>query len=657
MPFDSKGSIATDIQDIPEETIHSVDDTDNQDEAYPEPTEEERITLRKVPAKIPLIAYSLCLAEFAERASYYGISGVSNNFMQFPLPKGGNGAGAPPRGTELTAGALGRGLQFSSSFKLFFSLLGCLIPLFVAWVADAKIGRYKAIVVGVAICLVSHVVIVVGALPSVLQKGTGTAPYMIGRVLLSVSCGLLKPTLLPTFLDQYRHQREYTEMREARSCQRRSPADVGIHYANREMTQEKVLVDPETTIQRMALDFSWFVNLGAFFSIATAYAEKFVGWWLAFLLPLIVNIFMPIVMAVTYKQTYRAPPKGEEVTGVFRILSLAIRRNRGRLWKSDAWEEVKPSTLKREGITAIGGKPIIWSEQLVEDVRRAMTACSMFLFLPLYFINISGVGSIATSQGSTLTKKHAPNDLLYNVNPLTILVFVPFLTYVVYPALRKYGIEFKRVNRMVLGFVLCAFSGAVGAILQWHVYRTSPCLKFATGCEVEPHVSPLSVWVQVPMYALSAAGEPFVLNTSYEIAYARAPPNMKTFVLAAFYFMHAVCNLLGLALMPLSKDPYLVWLWAGPAIALLLQTGFFWWMYNSVNDDEFMVSNRDDYIDDREADIELSKCVADIGDGSKRTEGYDDQRPKDNSGEPEEAGCGGVIRRSQLQRNLNLQPQ
>lgn len=33
--------------------------------------------------------------------------------MQFPLPAGGNGAGAPPRGTQETAGALGKGEQFS----------------------------------------------------------------------------------------------------------------------------------------------------------------------------------------------------------------------------------------------------------------------------------------------------------------------------------------------------------------------------------------------------------------------------------------------------------------------------------------------------------------------------------------------------------------
>ena len=40
--------------------------------------------------------------------------------MQYPLPKGGNGAGAPPVGTQETAGALGRGVQFANAFVLLF---------------------------------------------------------------------------------------------------------------------------------------------------------------------------------------------------------------------------------------------------------------------------------------------------------------------------------------------------------------------------------------------------------------------------------------------------------------------------------------------------------------------------------------------------------
>lgn len=99
-------------------------------EMYPTPTEQEYLTLRKVADTIPHTAYLLCVVELCERASYYGASTVFSNFMQFPLPDGGNGAGAPARGSEDTAGALGKGLQFSNAMTLLFKFLAYIIPIF-----------------------------------------------------------------------------------------------------------------------------------------------------------------------------------------------------------------------------------------------------------------------------------------------------------------------------------------------------------------------------------------------------------------------------------------------------------------------------------------------------------------------------------------------
>lgn len=58
------------------------------DSEYPSPTAEEKTTLRKVPGNLNMVAYALCLVEFAERASYYGSQTLFSNFVEFPLPKG-----------------------------------------------------------------------------------------------------------------------------------------------------------------------------------------------------------------------------------------------------------------------------------------------------------------------------------------------------------------------------------------------------------------------------------------------------------------------------------------------------------------------------------------------------------------------------------------
>lgn len=66
--------------------VHAV--STEEDENFPEPTEEEQRTLRKVSESLSLIYFALCIVEFAERASYYGAQTVFSNFIEFPLPKG-----------------------------------------------------------------------------------------------------------------------------------------------------------------------------------------------------------------------------------------------------------------------------------------------------------------------------------------------------------------------------------------------------------------------------------------------------------------------------------------------------------------------------------------------------------------------------------------
>jgi dipeptide/tripeptide permease len=87
------------------------------------PTEEELATLPKIAGTMPWTSYILCGVEFAERASYYGCKQVFKNFIRAPLPEGGNGAGAPPRGSQKTAGALGKGTVIASAMTDAFTFL------------------------------------------------------------------------------------------------------------------------------------------------------------------------------------------------------------------------------------------------------------------------------------------------------------------------------------------------------------------------------------------------------------------------------------------------------------------------------------------------------------------------------------------------------
>ncbi|KAF4458949.1 Peptide transporter PTR2 [Fusarium albosuccineum] len=533
--------------------------TENVDPDHPAPTEEERQKLRKVAGYIPWASYLLCIVELAERASFYGVKTVFNNYIQFPLPKGGNGTGAvakdDPNGH---AGALNKGLQFASAMVLLFQFLAYIIPIFGAWLGDTKTGRFRAIMYGVIIGGVAHVILVGGAAPSVLKAGNGLAPFMISFFLLAIGAGLFKPNVVPLIVDQYTHQKEYVKTLKS---------------------GERVLVDPETTVQRIMLLFYMCINVGAFFMIATTYIEKYAGFWLAFLVPGVVYILLPALLMWRYKTLIRTPPQGSDLNNFIKIVGIAIKENKGKLWGKNYFAPAKPAAL------AAKGTQVSWTNKAVDDARRTLSACQIFLYLPIFFLGNGGVGSTGSNQGASMTTKGAPNDLLHNFNPLTLMVVAPLMTYVLYPFLHRRRIKFGAISRMTFGYTLATIGGISGTIVQYRVYKTSPCGYYASTCD---GVSPISIWWQLPNVMLGAMGELFCTVTAYELAYARSPPGMKSIVVSISLAMQALSAALAQILIPAIKDPHLIWAWAAPAIALFVQTVIFWFRHHHINEEEFM---------------------------------------------------------------------
>jgi dipeptide/tripeptide permease len=69
------------------------------------------------------------------------------------------------------------------------------IPILGAWIADTRLGRYKTIAIGVIICGIAHVIIIIGAIPSVLQGSAAIAPFLISFFVLAFGAGMYIPSL------------------------------------------------------------------------------------------------------------------------------------------------------------------------------------------------------------------------------------------------------------------------------------------------------------------------------------------------------------------------------------------------------------------------------------------------------------------------------
>jgi dipeptide/tripeptide permease len=169
---------------------HDLHDTRSMsNDAEDAPTEEEKISLRRMPDNLPIVAYVICAVEFSERASYYGVQGLISNFVNRPLPVGGNGLGAPPRGTQQTGGALGMGTVKANAVNQSFSMLAYALPLLFGYVSDTFTGRFKLICYGVGVFGVAHVLMVAAGAPTLLASGMAKVPYFISLYILSVGAG------------------------------------------------------------------------------------------------------------------------------------------------------------------------------------------------------------------------------------------------------------------------------------------------------------------------------------------------------------------------------------------------------------------------------------------------------------------------------------
>jgi POT family proton-dependent oligopeptide transporter len=330
---------------------------------------------------------------------------------------------------------------------------------------------------------------------------------------------------------------------------------------------ERVIIDPVITQSRVYHYYYLFVNIGALVGqIGMSYAEKYVGFWLAFTLPTAIFLICPAIMAWGKKRYTQAKPQGSVLSKAMRILMFAQKGrwsiNPVRTWKNmhdgTFWESVKPSNI------APANRPswMTFDDQWVDEVARGFAACAVFAWYPLYWITYNQLNNNLTAQADTMILNGIPNDVLSNLDPFALIILIPICDSFIYPALRKYGIRFTPIRKIAAGF----FTGTAGmiwaAVLQYYIYQRSPCGNQANTCTDDDGnslVADINVWAQTGAYVLIAVSEIFASITSLEYAFSKAPKNMRSLVQAVALFTSAISSAIGEALNPLSEDPLLVW--------------------------------------------------------------------------------------------------
>lgn len=130
-----------------------------------------------------------------------------------------------------------------------------------------------------------------------------------------------------------------------------------------------------------------------------------------------------------------------------------------------------------------------------------------------------------TSQAATMQLHGVPNDIINNLDPLALIIFIPIMDQFFYPGLRRLGINFTPLKRIWVGYLIASGAMVSATVIQYYIYKTSPCGDHPSSCD---EAAPLNVWIQAVPYVLIAFSEIFASITGYEYAYTKAPKNMKS---------------------------------------------------------------------------------------------------------------------------------
>lgn len=281
------------------------------------------------------------------------------------------------------------------------------------------------------------------------------------------------------------------------------------------------------------------------------YAERYVGFYLSFLIPTLVFCCALPVMFMCRNWYKRTPPEGSVLGPAVKLILMGMKgrihanpiKTYRHLHDGTFWEGVKPSRL---GSSA--PKWMTFDDNWVNEVARGWAACSVFLWYPLYWICYNQINNNLTSQAATMSLNGVPNDIISNLDPFALIILIPICDLVIYPALRKANIHFTPIKKITAGFFCASLAMVWAAVIQAYIYKRSPCGSHASGTDANGDQCPnvdINVWTQTGAYVLIAISEIFASITSLEYGFSKAPKNMRSLVAAFALFMTAISSAIG----------------------------------------------------------------------------------------------------------------
>ncbi|KAJ4363370.1 peptide transporter ptr2 [Neocucurbitaria cava] len=493
---------------------------------------------------------------------------------------------------EHTPGALGLGQMNATRIYCAFYIFYYVTPLFVAPVADSRLGRYTTLVVSVIMYCAGCTVLTVSSLPGILAKGWGLSGLILSMVLIGLGGGGFKAIMVPFIADQY------TE-----TTPRQKVLQSG----------EVVVTDYQLTLQYIYNLYFWVGNVGSLSWFATVYIEKKHGFAGAYGLTLGFMTIAMLMLIFGKKWFVRIPHKNNAIPQATKIIICAVR-NGFRMERTNPEYQLEHHHKK-----------VTWSNRLVDELTRGLRACRVLLAFVMFYICFDQMQNNLISQAAQMKTDNTPNDLLPAMNQVGCILLGPLIQEGLYPFLHRRRIYIKPITRIAIGFGFVALAMLYATVVQHAIYSSPPCFNQPMNCAYRDGLSKQehmedrpNVWIQAPLYFLIASGEIFAYVTGLEYAYDHSPEDMKVIVQAISLLLGGVGSACAMALAEVARDPNLIWLYTSLTAGMAVTALIFWLLFHKYDRLGPDVSEHDPTT---ETTINLEKescqhqdCTADVSD-------------------------------------------
>uniref|UniRef100_W5KAH8 Solute carrier family 15 member 1 n=1 Tax=Astyanax mexicanus TaxID=7994 RepID=W5KAH8_ASTMX len=385
----------------------------------------------------PLSIFFIVVNEFCERFSYYGMRAVLVLYFRYFL-----------RWDD----------DLATTIYHTFVALCYLTPILGAIVADSWLGKFKTIVYLSIVYTIGQAVMAVSAIHDITDSNQDGTPdnmtlhvalSMLGLFLIAVGTGGIKPCVAAFGGDQFQDHQE----------KQRSTFFSIFYLSINAGSLLSTLITPILRAQECGIN-----------SQQKCYP-------LAFGVPAALMAVALVVFIAGSSMYTKAAPKGNIMLEVCKCIGFAIKN------RFNHRSKVYP---KREHWMDWANEK--YNKLLIAQVKMVLKVLFLYIPLPMFWALFDQQGSRWTLQATTMDGNFGAfivqPDQMQTVNPILILVMVPIVDSVVYPLIKKCGLNFTPLKRMTVGMFMAGLAFVAAALVQVQIDVRNPS-KFPSSSQAQ----------------------------------------------------------------------------------------------------------------------------------------------------------------------------